>query len=295
MWSFPAAVELNEASSAYELLRWPGVTTGFLISMAVVVLGVVLGVVLSARERSVPAPIGADAVDSTLDGILAVSRRVTGRVQHGSLPLYLVTTMTVVALAGMPFVIAFVVALGGGGATEHLVLWDRPLQMMLAVAIVISAFVGTLVPSRLGAALTLGAVGTCVAGIFVLHGAPDLVLTQLLVETIVVVGFVVGLGHLAKRFPSAGDAWKALRIAVSLLVGVVVMVGLAVAGANPTGTAPISELTAAAIDDGGGNNIVNVILTDIRALDTLGEVIVLAVVALGVLALANVRRLEVAP
>jgi multicomponent Na+:H+ antiporter subunit A len=66
-----------------------------------------------------------------------------------------------------------------------------------------------------------------------------------------------------------------------------------VAGAEPAGTAPVSELTRQAIDEGGGNNIVNVILTDIRALDTLGEVVVLAVVAVGILALANVRRLEV--
>ncbi len=66
-------------------------------------------------------------------------------------------------------------------------------------------------------------------------------------------------------------------------------VALAAAGANPVGQTPLAELAAASVDEGGGNNIVNVILTDIRALDTLGEVVVLATVAIGILALANVR------
>ena len=49
---------------------------------------------------------------------------------------------------------------------------------------------------------------------------------------------------------------------------------------------------AQAAEDGGGNNIVNVILTDVRGLDTLGEVVVLATVALGILALANLRSIS---
>ena len=70
------------------------------------------------------------------------------------------------------------------------------------------------------------------------------------------------------------------------------MAALAAASANPTGQGPIDELREQAVEEGGGNNVVNVILTDMRALDTLGEVVVLATVALGILALANVRRSE---
>ena len=73
-----------------------------------------------------------------------------------------------------------------------------------------------------------------------------------------------------------------------------VTVGLTSAAYAPTGEPPIGELTAQGADEGGGNNIVNVILTDIRALDTLGEILVLAVVAIGMIALVQAGRNETA-
>ena len=78
---------------------------------------------------------------------------------------------------------------------------------------------GATVRSRLGAALTLGAVGLAMSGLFVIHGAPDLALTQLLVETIVIVAFVLGLGHLTRRFPAVNRSWQAIRIAVAAFGG----------------------------------------------------------------------------
>ncbi len=130
------------------------------------------------------------------------------------------------------------------------------------------------------------------AGIFAVHGAPDLALTQLLVETVVVVGFVIGLGHLSREFPPVGHAWRTVRIIVSIGVGAAVSIGLAASASSPTGIPPLAELTDQAADIGGGNNVVNVILTDIRALDTFGEVIVLVAVAMGILTLARVRDRE---
>jgi multicomponent Na+:H+ antiporter subunit A len=155
--------------------------------------------------------------------------------------------------------------------------------------IVAAAVSATVVSSRLGAALVLGAVGFSVAGLFVAHGAPDLVLTQLLVETVIVVGFVLGLGRLATKFPKATRLWLTGRIAISLLIGAAVAVALAGAASSPSGEPPIVELAESAVDEGGGNNVVNVILTDTRALDTLGEVIVLLTVAVGILTLTRRR------
>jgi multicomponent Na+:H+ antiporter subunit A len=156
--------------------------------------------------------------------------------------------------------------------------------MIVAVAIA-----ATQVSSRLGAALVLGAVGFSVAGLFVTYGAPDLVLTQLLVETVIVVGFVVGLGRLATTFPSATRLWTAGRAVIALAMGTAVAVALAGSAATPVGEAPVAELARTAQDDGGGKNVVNVILTDTRALDTFGEVIVLMVVAVGILTLSTKR------
>ena len=280
----PAAVELDSKAEVYTLYRWPGLTTGLAVSLVVIAIGVVAGLAVTRRSPTVARPLGAQMTDRLLDVIPIASRTIIGRVQHGSLPIYVATMATVISLA----TVAMVVRLSEGSV----VLWDDPLQGLLAAVIVAAAVAGGFVGSRLGAALTLGAVGICVSGLYILYGAPDLALTQLLVETVIVVGFVLGLGHLARRFPESSGAWRTTRAVVSLAVGIGVTAGLAVAGAQPAGRPPIDDLVRLAVDDGGGENVVNVILTDIRALDTLGEITVLVVVALGIVALANVRRSE---
>ncbi len=275
----PAATELNDAASVYSLLRWPGLQLAFGFSIAILLAGSILGARFAHRSVRAPSPVGANVADAAIDRTLTTARLVTARVQHGSLPVYVATMAAVAAIAATPFFASV--------GTSHLLWWDEPLQAALVAAILASAVSGAFVGSRLGAALTLGAVGIGVTGLFVLHGAPDLALTQLLVETIVVVGFVLGLGHLARSFPRVETTWRNVRLAVSTLAGIGVTVALAASGANPVGRTPLADLTAASVDEGGGNNIVNVILTDIRALDTLGEVVVLATVAIGILALAN--------
>lgn len=274
-----AATELNPKSNVYELLRWPGLTTAFLISMSVIGAGLALALLLIPRPSTAgPAPVGARAADQSLDGILSIARYVTSRVQHGSLPVYVATMALTATAATIPFFTDLNI--------DHLDWWDHPLQMVLAIGIALTALAGAFVRSRLGAALTLGAVGIGVSGIFVIQGAPDLALTQLLIETIIVVGFVTGLGHLNRQFPRVVNTWRTVRLVVSALGGVAITIALASASASPTGTAPLASLADQAVEAGGGNNIVNVILTDMRALDTLGEVVVLAVVALGLVALA---------
>ncbi len=282
----PAATELNAASDVYELKRWPGVTDAFIASVIIVALGLVLGTLLARRfsPATVPRPVGARVVDATIDGVVTVARRIAATVQHGSLPVYMATMATIAALAASPFLWSIDV--------DDLVWTDSPAQLAVAVAVVAASFVTIFLGSRLGAALALGAVGLAVTGIFVAQGAPDLALTQLLVEMVVVVGFVVGLGHLNRSFPPAGRVWRGVRMVAGLLVGGAVAAGLTSAAYAPTGEPPIGELVAQGADEGGGNNIVNVILTDIRALDTLGEIMVLAVVAIGMIALARAGRAE---
>jgi len=275
-----AATELNEKSSVYELLRWPGLKTAFVISMSALAIGIGLAAVLIRRPIvAPPAATGANIADRGLDGVLALARTTTGRVQHGSLPVYVATMALVASLASIPF---FTDVRFG-----HLEWWDHPLQMVFAATIALTALAGAFVRSRLGAALTLGAVGIAVSGLFVAQGAPDLALTQLLIETIVVVGFVTGLGHLNREFPRIAHTWRNVRLGVSAASGIAVVVALASASATPSGVAPVEALARESVDVGGGNNVVNVILTDMRALDTMGEVVVLAVVALGIAALAS--------
>ncbi|MDH5236300.1 MAG: proton-conducting transporter membrane subunit [Acidimicrobiia bacterium] len=275
-----AATQVNAKAEVYDLVRWPGPTEALGVSMVVVAIGVLAGLVSHRRTEPAPAPMGAAVVDHLTDGTLVVARLITGRVQHGSLPVYLTTMAATAALATAPFLLAL--------DRDVLHAWDSPVQAVLAVLVVAAALTATTVGSRLGAALSLGAVGIGVSGLFLVQGAPDLALTQLLVETVVVVGFVIGLGQLARRFPPVGSVWRGIRIGVAGLVGAGVAIGLAATATGPE--RPPLPLREASVEEGGGNNIVNVILTDIRALDTLGEIVVLVVVAAGVMALARAGR-----
>ena len=280
----PAAVDIDAQAEVYELLRWPGFTTALATSLAVLAVGTGIGVVTARRIGAAPAPhaVGADLVDEGLDRTVSIARLVVGRIQHGSLPVYVATMAATVALAAIPFLSAI--------DRDTLYGWDSPVEPVLGVLVVATAAGAAVVRSRLGAALGLGAVGIGVTGLFLAHGDPDLALTQLLVETVVVVGFVLGLGHLTRRFPTVGAPWRGVRLLVAALVGIAVAAGLASSGSAPNGEPPVDELARLSVDEGGGKNVVNVILTDIRALDTLGEVIVLATVAIGILALADAGR-----
>jgi len=276
------STEIDPKANVYQLLAWPGFTTAFVLSMAILVVGGVVGVGATKYTQATPRPLGATQADRGLDQTLVIAKKVTARIQHGSLPVYLTTMALVATIAATVFAASL--------STSQLVWWDHPLQLALALAISVAALAGAFVTSRLGAALTLGAVGIAMSGLFVVHGAPDLALTQLLIETIIVVGFVVGLGHLTRQFPHIADTWRNIRIAVSVVGGTAVALALASAGTSPTGAPPIDKLATETVTTGGGNNIVNVILTDTRALDTLGEVVVLATVALGILALAKAGK-----
>ena len=276
------ATRIDPAAEAYTLLRWPGFTAAFGISVSIVAVGGVLGFVLARLDTTAPRALGAEAVDAMVTGTLRAARRVAGVVQHGSLPGYVLTAAVVASLAAAPFVTEV--------DLDSLRAWDSPAQVVLGAIVLGAAVALTLVPNRLGAALGLGAVGFAVAGLFVVQGSPDLALTQLLVETVIVVGFVVGLGGLGRDFPRFGLLWRRVRLAVSAIVGVAVAVALAAAGSNPTGSPPRAALVEESVETGGGNNIVNVVLTDIRALDTWGEIIVLVAVAVGVVSLARAGR-----
>ena len=153
---------------------------------------------------------------------------------------------------------------------------------------------------RLAALVLLGGAGLATCLTFVWFSAPDLALTQLLVEVVTTVLLLLGLRWLPKRVELA-DATAAvlpkLRRARDLVIAVSAGAGLtAVSYATMTRPSPdgISRhFLERAYTEGGGTNVVNVILVDFRGFDTLGEITVLGIVALTVFAL--LRRFRPAP
>jgi multicomponent Na+:H+ antiporter subunit A len=141
--------------------------------------------------------------------------------------------------------------------------------------------------SRMAAVAMLGLVGFTVAGWFVLLGAPDLALTQLLIETLTVVLVVLVFRHLPPRFPRGGSRRKLsagfIAVPLGLLTGIATYLLTGRRGLSETGEQFLAEGEGLT----GGANVVNTILVDFRALDTLGEIAVLAVAAAGMIAIVR--------
>ncbi len=222
----------------------------------------------------------------TLRSVTGGSKRLTAVVQSGSLPIYLLIIISVAAIAPL------IPALSAWSGLPPLV--DVPLHVPLAALVIAASLGASIVKRRISAALMLGAVGYAMAGFFIVQGAPDLALTQLVIETLATVLFVLVLRFLPTRWADRSPAVaRPIRLTVSVAAAVSVFVlALVAAGSrNSVSEANISvEMIARSAPEAKGNNIVNVILVDFRGLDTLGEITVLVVSGVGAVALARAGR-----
>jgi len=280
-WVAQAAGVADPAASAKELKLIPGWTTALAISAAVVAIGAVLGCRWQTPKGPPRLPRYADVVDRMVDSLIGGARSLTGRVQHGSLPGYVVVVLGVAVLpAGV--VLASGLALPTGWRLS-----SSGFELAAAVAVVAAVALAARSRTRLGAVLAVGAVGYAVAGLFVTAGAPDLALTQVLVETLMLIGFVLVLRRLGPRIADVEDrSLRLVRPVLALGVGATVFVIGAAGLAARTASPPADALVQAA-PEGGGDNVVNIILVNIRALDTLGEITVVLAAAAGVSALVR--------
>ena len=161
--------------------------------------------------------------------------------------------------------------------------------LVLLVA-VIGALAVVLSDTHVAGVLTLSILGFMVAIFYILASAPDLALTQLVVETLVLVLFLLVIEEIpATERLAVGTTLR--DVAVSLVVGVTAFVTVLVSsGARPAGSTDIARyFTAQAVPAGGGTNIVNVTLVDFRGFDTLGELAVIALAAISILTLVVMR------
>jgi len=168
-----------------------------------------------------------------------------------------------------------------------------PVAMILVLAVaIVAAIAVTVSPSHVAGVLTLGILGFMVAIFYILTSGPDLALTQLVVETLLLLIFLLVIEELPAYYGEL-DASVAVRdVALSLVVGVTAFVSVLLAspGSNAALTDTADYYINHAVKEGGGANIVNVILTDFRAFDTLGESVVILIAALSILVLLTMRN-----
>lgn len=285
-----AAAIQGSPVSELDLQAWHGITPESVASTLTLMLGIaaVFATEHWVRIGSAMKPLanfGPDRVYvAKLKGLNLLAVWQTRVLQSGSLRRYVaIIVLAMVGLFGLSVL-----------RSGELPILNRntPLtlpSLILGLLIMLGAIGSMIATSRISAVAALGVVGFCVSLIYVLHGAPDLAMTQLVVEALGAVLLVSAFLNL----PSFHDRkrWVGrFRDAVVAILGGLAMT-LMTLMANDVQLAPsIAHYFAeTSVLLGHGRNIVNVILVDFRALDTLGEITVLAIAGASAVALLKLR------
>ncbi|MDF9715897.1 Na+/H+ antiporter subunit A [Nocardioides sp. ChNu-99] len=269
------------------LALWHGLGLPLLFSLVTIVGGVALFVVrepLCRFQRRMALPVTAEGVYRfCMRAVDRVSVEVTGTLQRGSVANYLAIILGVVLL--LPGYAA-VRAVATGQSPVELVAWDRMAQPVIGVVVVAAAIATVRSRRRLRAVILAGVTGYGVGLLFLVQGAPDIALTQVLVETVSLVVFVLVLRRLPDYFTNRPlSRQRFWRMGLAALFGTAAAGFMVVAAAARTATPVSAAFPEASVEFAYGKNIVNTTLVDMRAWDTMGEISVLVAAATGVASL----------
>jgi multicomponent Na+:H+ antiporter subunit A len=261
------------------LTVWHGITPALLLSV-LTLAAVAFAYTLhdSVRMRTWRPRYGIeDAYEGVLSALNAVSGAIGPALHSASLRTYV---MVIVATSVVVGGTALLTDPGLGSAVPRTSI--TALDVLIVFLIISGAIATTLARSTMSAVLSLGAVGYAVAMMFLSFGAPDLAMTQFSVETLTVLIYVLVFRHFRELGPLSPWLVRARDGVIATAIGIFIG-GLLVSIAT-TETAPRLKEYFAEFGPtlGHGRNIVNIILVDFRAFDTLGEITVLATAALGV-------------
>ncbi|MDP2407928.1 monovalent cation/H+ antiporter subunit A [Hydrogenophaga sp.] len=278
----------------YHLAIWHGFNLPLLMSAIALAAGIGLYLLLARGKRMHriesevwfgPAT-GRQIFDGVIDGLFSLAGRISIRLETGSLQRYLVW------LIGAAVVAAATQLVGQGiGAGTRELLPASPLAiavwLLLFVSCVAIAFTHH---QRFQAVVLVGVVGLVTSLTFVSLSAPDLALTQLSVEVVSTVLLLMGLALLPQHSPRESSALRRTRDGVLALAGGAGVAWVAWVLLTRNHDSISWYFLEKSLPVGGGTNVVNVILVDFRGYDTFGEITVLGIAAIGVLALMDGMR-----
>ncbi len=286
-----AAAILADPGFSADLKLWHGLTPALGLSVLTLALGgglyFLTGKLRSARGLySFLAKIGPERwYDAGLAGLLGFAKWQTRFLQNGYLRNYVLvvgafTTLLVGRLLPLDALRPDFTGMAGLSV----------LGVTTCGLISVAAILACMATSRFAAILALGVVGLGIAVLYFLYSAPDLAMTQILVETLTLVLFVLAFRSLPLLKEFSRRSIRIRDAIVSAVFGSVMCLLVLVAFQFQPGEAPISGfMSENSLLLANGRNVVNVILVDFRALDTLGEISVLAIAALGVLSMLKTR------
>ncbi len=288
----PGANAIYGEALDIKLKIWHGFNLPLLLSGVTVALGIAaytlraqLRTVLSWAQFLVEAG-PARWYEWSLEAMLYTAKIQTRILQNGYLRIYLLLTFLFILLvpgvalvrAGLPPIQSSTV--------------PQPYEVILGGVIILAVAGAVFARTRLSAIVSLGVVGYGIALVFVIFGAPDLAMTQLLVETLTVLLFMLVLRRMPPYVDHSPFRIRLRDAAVAGLSGIF-MAGLVISAFEVNVSDTISSWHSQySMEEAYGRNVVNVILVDFRALDTLGEITVLVIAALGAFGLLKMRSEE---
>ncbi|SEA95848.1 multicomponent Na+:H+ antiporter subunit A [Thalassobacillus cyri] len=270
---------------------WHGINLPLIMSMAVLAFGTILVLTRTKWEpiyRFIPGPLSMNKVyDGLVKRAETYSEKITKGYMNGSLGRYFRLILSAILIVTF----GFMISTGGFTFSMENTAEFTAIELLVAIMMVVAA-AGTIVANnRVAAIIILGVVGYGLSILFVIYRAPDLALTQLIVETVTVALFLMTFNHLPK-LEVRQQPWstKALNLIISLGFGTL-MTLVAISSHSSKWFESISTyFIENSYKLGGGDNIVNVILVDMRGLDTLFEITVLGIAALGIFGMIKLRK-----
>ncbi|PAT06988.1 DUF4040 family protein [Corynebacterium hadale] len=289
-----AAVHTITGNTEYHshLALWHGVNAPFIVSMAVLVVGIALvafarrSMFASVENKQLLPTSGNDLLAATVSGLGAVGKGL-GQMANGFNPsrhllpiLILVVLLGLTTLLGTDGVDGMPLAPRAEGID---VWWD-----LIPFSIIALSVVGmVLTRSRLASAVLLGTAGVGMSLQMLMLGAPDVALTQFLVESLTVIVIMVVLRYQPRMFPQTNNRRKLFAAIFAVIAGVVAFFGVY----GLLGRHDRSDLALWFLTEGGevtgADNIVAVIIVEFRGFDTLGELSVLGMAAVVIAAVTQ--------
>ncbi|MGB4776803.1 Na+/H+ antiporter subunit A [Microbacterium sp.] len=278
----------GDEAHPYHLALWHGLEPALFLSLGSILVGAGLFWMSYRRGRALRRMLpftAADAYNAVLRGVARLAVWTTTSTQRGSLPVY-VGTIFVVFVAAQGTAL-----LASPDWRISLDAWQTPMQLMVAPAMIVAGIFAVRARKRYTGVVLVSVTGLGMVALFATSGAPDLALTQILVETVTLVAFALVLRRIPARLGEHNaSVWPVARAVLALAVGATMaMVAMVATGARVA--EPISDrFPELAYELGHGKNVVNVALVDLRGWDTMGELSVLILAATGVASLVFVTH-----
>lgn len=283
-----AATATVGAQTEAHLAIWHGFNLPLLLSALIIGTGIVLVVLrepVAGFLQRFSSPVSGLAAVEELRTVTLFSGGRIGRLA-GSSSLVRHLTIPIACLIGL----ALVGIIGISGLPEKVPGHTRLVDWLLVILIAGGVIGAMRATTRIGVAVVMGVTGYAVALWFFNLGAADVAMTQLLVETLTMVVLVLVIRRLPRKIPKEKASPKVWSAVIAIAAGLATFLGVwALTGRREMSNAAQWYLDNAA-EISGGDNIVNTILVDYRALDTLGELTVLGVAGLSVITLLQARN-----